>query len=101
MRAYLRGARAYEDAVSKGTDRARIVGFLQQPLGLSPQLFDALQQQGGLAYFNPDGTVDAAPLRPILDYWVKSGAVQPGFELSSLVDNSVAEAAVAKLGKYQ
>ena len=101
MRAYVRGVRAYEDAVSKGADRARVIGFLQQPLNLSPQLFEALQEQGGLAYFNPDGTVDAEPLRPILDYWVRSGAVQPGFDLSRLVENRVAEAVVAKLGKYQ
>lgn len=101
LRAFVRGSRAYEDAVSKGTDRARIVGLLQQPLNLPPPLFNTLQEQGGLAYFNPDGTVDASPLQPILDYWVKTGAVQPGFDLSLLVDNRLAEAAVAKLGRYQ
>jgi NitT/TauT family transport system substrate-binding protein len=101
MRAYLRAVRDYEDAFAKGKDRDAIVAILSKPLNISPQLFNDLQAQGGLTYFNPDGTVTVEPLRPILEFWVRTKAVQPGFRLENLVDHSLANEAVAQLGKYQ
>lgn len=101
VRAYLRGARDYEDAFSKGKDRDAIVAMLQGPLNMPGPLLQAMQDQGGLAYINPDGAVDTAPLKPILDLWERTKVVPPGFDLSTLTDASFANDAVAKLGKYQ
>jgi NitT/TauT family transport system substrate-binding protein len=100
IRAYLRGVRDYEDAFTKGRDRDAVMGILAKPLNMTPQLFGDMQAQGGLTYFNPDGAVSVEPLRAILDFWVRTKAVQPGFSLDTLVDNSLANEAVAQLGKY-
>jgi NitT/TauT family transport system substrate-binding protein len=100
IRAYLRGVRDYEDAFVKGKDRDAIVAILSKPLNMTPQLFSDMQAQGGLTYFNPDGRVSVAPLEPILDYWVRTKLVKPGFRLEALVDNSLADEAVSQLGKY-
>jgi NitT/TauT family transport system substrate-binding protein len=101
MRAYLRGVRDYEDAFTRGKDRDAIVGMLADPLRTPPPLFQAMQDQGGLAFIDPDGSVAVEPLAPILDVWTRTNAVQPGADLSKLVDSSFATAAVSRLGKYQ
>jgi NitT/TauT family transport system substrate-binding protein len=101
MRAYLRGVRDYEDAFTRGKDRDAIVGMLADPLRTPPPLFQAMQDQGGLAYIDPDGNVSVEPLAPILDVWTRTNAVQPGADVGKLVDPSFASAAVNQLGKYQ
>jgi NitT/TauT family transport system substrate-binding protein len=102
IRGYLRGVRDYEDAFTKGKDRDAIVGMLAEPLRTPAPLFQALQEQGGLAFIDPDGSVSVAPLAPMLDVWTRTNAVQqPGFDVSRLVEPSFATAAVNRLGKYQ
>ncbi|HEX6511320.1 MAG TPA: ABC transporter substrate-binding protein [Chloroflexota bacterium] len=101
MRGFLRGVRDYEDAATKNKDRDAIVGMLNDPLKIPKELFDAMQQQGGLAYLDPNGAVGMDALQPIVDFWIQSKAVQaPSFDVKTLVDASFAEAAVQKLGKY-
>ena len=102
VRAFLRGVRDYESAVSKGTDKANIVNIVGTPLKITPELFDAVQQQGGLAYFDPDGKVSIDALQPFVDYWIQSKALQvPSLDVKTLVDSSFADQAAASLGKYQ
>jgi NitT/TauT family transport system substrate-binding protein len=101
MRAYLRGVRDYEDAFTRGKDRDAIVGMLADPLRTPSPLFQAMQDQGGLAFIDPDGNVAIEPLTLILDVWTRTNAVQPGSDVSKLVDPSFASAAVSRLGKYQ
>jgi NitT/TauT family transport system substrate-binding protein len=101
MRAYLRGVRDYENAFARGTDRDAIVGMLADPLRTPAPLFQAMQEQGGLAFIDPDGTVTVQPLAPILDVWTRTNLIQPGFDPNKLVDPSFATAAVTRLGKYK
>lgn len=101
MRGYLRGVRDYEAAFTRNRDRDAILGILAEPLRTPPALFQALQDKGGLAYFNPNGAVNPEPLRPIVDLWTRTGLIQPGFDPAKLVDNSFADAATARLGPYQ
>lgn len=101
MRAYLRGVRDYENAFSRNVDREAIVNTISGPLNVPPALWQTMQEQGGLAYINPDGVVDVAPLQPAADLWERTGVLQTGFDLSSLVDNSFASDAVNQIGKYQ
>ena len=101
MRAYLRGVRDYEDAFTRGKDRDAIVGMLADPLRTPAPLFQAMQEQGGLAFIDPDGSVAVEPLAPIVDVWTRTNAIQAGGNLSALVDPSFASAAVSRLGKYQ
>ncbi len=39
-------------------------------------------------------------LKPIVDLWTRTGLVQPGFDLSTLVDPRPAQQAVASMPKY-
>jgi NitT/TauT family transport system substrate-binding protein len=101
MRAYLRGVRDYEDAFTRGKDHDAIVGILSDPLRTPAPLFQAMQDQGGLAFIDPDGNVSTDPLVPIVDVWTRTNAIQPGTEITRIVDPSFASAAVSRLGKYQ
>jgi NitT/TauT family transport system substrate-binding protein len=101
LQAYLRGVRDYEDAFARGKDRDAIIAMLAEPLKTPAPLFDAMQQQGGLAFIDPDGTVSVQPLAPILQLWTRTNLIQPGFDPTRLVDPSFAEAAVSRLGKYR
>jgi NitT/TauT family transport system substrate-binding protein len=101
MRAYLRGARDYADAFGRGQSPDEIVGLLSGPLNTPPPLFDALQERGGLVYLDPNGARSLDPLRPVIDVWTRTGALQPGFDLAALADLSFADTAVGQLGRYQ
>lgn len=101
MRGYLRANRDYEDAFTRGKDRDAIIAMLAEPLRMTPGLFDTLQERGGLAYLDPNGVVDMSTFVPIVDLWTHTRLLQPGFDPRRMADNSFAEAAVARLGRYE
>ncbi|MFI5269926.1 MAG: hypothetical protein ACHQ7M_21315, partial [Chloroflexota bacterium] len=69
---------------------------------MTPELFDAVEQQGGIAFFDPNGKVNIDALQPIVDYWIQTKALQvPNFDVKTLVDASFAQAAAQGLGAYQ
>jgi NitT/TauT family transport system substrate-binding protein len=100
MRAYLQGARDYEDAFTRDRDHDAIVGILTDPLRTPVALFKAIQDGGGLAYIDPNGEVNVQTLQPVLDLWVRTGLVQPGFDLATLVDPRPAQQAVGSMPRY-
>jgi NitT/TauT family transport system substrate-binding protein len=100
LRAYLQGVRDYEDAFTRGKNRDAIVAMLVDPLRTPAPLFTAVQDGGGLAYIDPNGEVRVDSLKPILDLWVRTNLVQPGFDLARLVDPAPARAATSTLPKY-
>jgi NitT/TauT family transport system substrate-binding protein len=101
VRAFLRGVRDYEDAVGKNKNRADIVNIVGQPLKITPELFDAVEQQGGIAFFDPNGRVSIDALQPMVDFWAQTKALQvPSFDVKTLVDASFAQAAAQSLGSY-
>jgi len=102
VRAFLRGVRDYEDAVGKNKNKAEIVNIVGQPLKITPELFSAVEQQGGIAFFDPNGKVSIDALQPVVDYWIQTKALQvPNFDVKTLVDASFAQAAAQSLGAYQ
>ncbi|GEM_PF-357604 len=102
VKAFLRGVRDFEDAVSKNKNKADIVKIAGEPLRITPELWDAVQQGGGMAYLDPNGRVTIEALQPIVDFWIQTKAVQvPSFDVKTLVDPSFAQAAVQSLGTYQ
>jgi NitT/TauT family transport system substrate-binding protein len=101
MRVYLKGARDFEDAVSKNRDRATIVSMLVGPLRMTPELFDQLQEKGGMVYIDPDGRGDPTTLKPVIDFWAQSGTISQPVDPTTLVDLSAVDAALRDLGPYQ
>jgi NitT/TauT family transport system substrate-binding protein len=100
MRVYLRGTRDFEDAVSRGRDRASIVGMLVGPLRMTPELFEQLQSRGGMVYIDPDGPGDPNTLKPVLDFWARTGTISQSVDPKTLVDFTAVEAALRDLGPY-
>jgi NitT/TauT family transport system substrate-binding protein len=101
MHVYLKGARDFEDAVSKNRDRATIVNMLVGPLRMTPDLFDQLQEKGGMVYIDPDGRGDPATLKPVVDFWAQGGTISQPVDPTTLVDFSAVDAALKDLGPYQ
>jgi NitT/TauT family transport system substrate-binding protein len=102
VRGFLKGVRDYENAFTKGTDKNPIIAMIGPPLHITPELFKAMQDGGGLAYLNPDGAVSIDALQPIVNFWIQQKSVQAtSFDVNTLVDSSFADAAVKTLGKYQ
>ncbi|HZU07331.1 MAG TPA: ABC transporter substrate-binding protein [Chloroflexota bacterium] len=101
LRAFVRAIRDYEDAFTRGKDREAIIGMLSEPLRIPPPLFQALQERGGLAYLDPNGTINVEPLRPVLERWARLQLVPAGFDPQRLVDSTFVERAIARLGPYE
>ncbi len=95
LRAYLQGVRDYEDALTRSKDRDAVVGMLSEPMRA------AVQEGANAPFFDPNGSVTVAALQPIVDFWIRSGKVQTGFDLQRLVDPAPSQAAVLSLGVYK
>jgi NitT/TauT family transport system substrate-binding protein len=105
MRAYIRGARFYNDAVGPG-------GKLTGPLGdevvavlvESTAIKDpAVHRSIALTGINPDGRNNIDSLRADLEFFREIGDVDANLKIriEDVVDNSFAEAAVKELGPYK
>jgi NitT/TauT family transport system substrate-binding protein len=100
MRAYLRGARDYTSAISKGKVTAKgsgdVVRSVSRATRIDPDLYRSLVAN----YVHPDGKVNVSSLRRDYDFFRKQGWTEGKVSVGSLVDTSFAEAAVKKLGPY-
>jgi NitT/TauT family transport system substrate-binding protein len=95
MVAYLKGARAYVDAVSTGKDRDRVIQILMEKTDLKdPQLWVDMYPTG----IQPDGTINVQSIADTQAYFQKLGLVQNPVDLSKAVDTSFTQAAVKTLG---
>jgi len=99
MKAYILGARFYNDAfVKKETaKRSEAIEILAKATKLDPALFETMVMPG----MNPDGRVNLESLRQIQTWFVNKGSQQKFIELSKAVDASFAEESVRQLGPYK
>jgi NitT/TauT family transport system substrate-binding protein len=99
MKAYILGARFYNDAfVKKQTARrAEAIEILAKATNVDPALFDTMVLPG----INPSGRVNLDSLREIQNWFVAKGSQQKFIELSKAVDLSFSDEAVRQLGPYQ
>ena len=95
MVAYLRGARDYTDAFSKGLGREEVIAvFMKHIQGVDRPLYDQMAMPG----INPNGRVNQASVEEDLRAYVATGAVKVAADVSRVIDNSFADAAVRALG---
>ena len=99
MKAYILGARFYNDAFVKKqiAKRAEAIEILAKATKIDPALFDTMVLPG----INPAGRVNLDSLREIQKWFVNKGSQQKFIELSKAVDPSFAEEAVRQLGPYK
>jgi NitT/TauT family transport system substrate-binding protein len=96
--AYLRGVRDYNDAFFKNQRRQEVTNLLAKALPVAdPVLYDKM----AYTHLDPDGKIDVASLDDQMHWFVTVGLLSAPVNVSSLVDASLAQQAVAKLGAYK
>ncbi|HRY28482.1 MAG TPA: ABC transporter substrate-binding protein [Elusimicrobiota bacterium] len=98
MVAYLKGARDYEDAFTKGKNTARIISLLQKHLQISPE---AVWEKLIPAGINPDGRLNLASLERDLAWYKDKGYLTDMPDLQKAVDHRFVEKALETLGPYK
>ncbi|MBB3593761.1 NitT/TauT family transport system substrate-binding protein [Rhizobium sp. BK529] len=102
MRAYIRAARDYNNALSNGKlagpNANEVVSILTEYTSVKdPETFRTIVPQGT----NPDGKLNVESLKTDLAYFKSEGLMEGEVSLDKVVDTSFAEDAVKKLGPYQ
>ena len=101
MRAWLRGARTYNDAVRDGhiagAGADAVVDIMAKNFSMDAALVRAMYAQAVAT----DGAVNAAGMQKDLDFFKSKSWVTGGIKASDVVDMSFAEKAAAALGPYK
>jgi NitT/TauT family transport system substrate-binding protein len=103
MRAYLRGVRAYNDALSDGRLDGPNAGEVIAILTKYTTLRDAAAYRSIVpSAVNPDGRVNRVGLEEDLRFFREQGLIQPGeVSVNEVVDTSFADAVARELGPYR
>ena len=96
MTAYLKGNRAYLDAVIAGTDRDGINAILAKHTAVKDL---ALLAQIAPTGFDPNGRMEVRSLEADQDWFLKLGLQQGRADLAKVIDYQYVDAAVARLGR--
>jgi len=96
MIAYLRGTRAYVDAMAKGTDRERVIAVLAKETGVADR---ALYDKMGAVGFDPNGKVDIDSMEADQNLAFKLGLIPKLADLRKAIDESYVDYAASELGR--
>jgi ABC-type nitrate/sulfonate/bicarbonate transport system substrate-binding protein len=96
MAAYLKGNRAYLDAVTKGVDFDGINAILAKHTAVKDVALLARIAPTG---FDPNGRMEVKSLEADQDWFLKLGLQQARADLSKVIDYQYVDYAVAQLGK--
>jgi len=100
MRAWLRGARFYNDAIKggkiAGAGADEVVATMAKSFNMNPGLVREMYSQA----VDVNGAVNAASIQKDLDFFLKQGWVSGGIKASDVIDMSFAQEASAALGPY-
>jgi NitT/TauT family transport system substrate-binding protein len=101
MVAYLRGVRAYEDAVAKNVDRDAVLDVLVDRLPIKDRsLYDRMWANGTLLYLNPDGYAQVDSIAWDHDWLVQQGMTHTPVDLGRVIDHQFVDYALSRLGRY-
>jgi ABC-type nitrate/sulfonate/bicarbonate transport system substrate-binding protein len=96
MVAYLKGTRAYLDAVTNGTDRDGINAILAKHTAVKDLALLAKIAPTG---FDPNGRLELKSLEADQDWFLKLGLQQARADLGKVIDYQFVDYAVSRLGK--
>jgi NitT/TauT family transport system substrate-binding protein len=100
MRAYLRGIRAYNDALKDGKvrpDADDVIETISKNFKMPPTLVTEMYAPA----IDPDGMVQVKSIQKDLDFFRARTWVKQPIDLDNVIDMSIAQKASADLGKYQ
>ena len=96
VRGYLRGARAYHDAVEHGVNREEVLSLFT---GVDVS-GDTLEEGHNLVGVNPDGLIDINALQEDVDWFQEEGFLTQPVPLDQIVVHGYVEEALSDLGRY-
>jgi NitT/TauT family transport system substrate-binding protein len=96
MAAYLKGTRAYLDAVTKGTDRDDVNAILAKHTAVKDLALLAKIAPTG---FDPNGRMEIKSLEADQDWFLKLGLQQGRADLGKVIGYQYVDYAVTRLGK--
>ncbi len=96
LTAYLRGVRAYCDALDKGGGTAEMIDLLTRETGEPSELLQTMKPVG----FTADGLIDMPRLESEVKALVERGLFPQNIKIAEVVDNRFAETALEDLGEY-
>src|SRR5215471_18518399 len=100
MRAWLRGVRAYNDALKDGkiagAGADEVVATMAKSFNMDPALVRQMYSQA----VHVDGAVNAAGIQRDLDFFMQQHWVTGAIKASEVIDMSFAQTASAQLGPY-
>ncbi|PXY18911.1 ABC transporter substrate-binding protein [Prauserella muralis] len=97
MNAYVRGVRAYNDAIFHGKNRDKVVEIIATEADMPVDLIKKTSPVG----LDPDQRLDPSYIGRLQDFYISQGELDQPVDVNRLVDTSFAEAAVKQLGQYQ
>lgn len=102
MKAYIRGARDYNDAIEDGAlDGEGAEEIIDILIEYTAQDDPDVYRRAGPAGLNPDGAVNVESLQMDFDFWASQGLIEEGVSVDDAVDTSFVEAALEELGEYE
>jgi NitT/TauT family transport system substrate-binding protein len=101
MRAWLRGARTYNDAIKDGHIAGPGADAVVETMAKSFSMDPELVRRMFATAIDPNGDVNAAGIQNDLDFFQKQGWVSGGPKAADFIDMSFARKAAASLGPYQ
>ncbi|MBI2849179.1 MAG: ABC transporter substrate-binding protein [Chloroflexi bacterium] len=98
MIAFMKAVRDFNRAMERAPIRAEVVGILTKNLAVKdPKIYDEVEW----GEQNPDGFVSKESIADQVDWFFRNGAITEKIPVSKIVDDSFADYAVKKLGKYK
>ena len=101
MRAWLRGARTYNDAIKDGHIAGLGADAVVETMAKSFSMDRELVRRMFATAIDPNGDVNAAGIQNDLDFFQKQGWVPGGPKAADFIDMSFARKAAASLGPYR
>lgn len=96
MIAYMRGIRDYNNAFRKNIRKDEVIAIIARNAGLDEQIVRDAYPAG----LDPNQQVDRESLSFFQEFFFKEGQIREPIDIDQLLDQSFADAAVEKLGKY-
>ena len=98
MVAYVKGARDYNTVYDKGLDKTEILSVVANYTNVkNPKSLEKAAPVG----INPDGYVNVDSVAEDQEWFLAKGKIKEKVDLNVLIDNSYADYAVQKIGKYK
>lgn len=102
MRAYMRAARDYNDAMKggkiAGPGANEVIAVMTESTNIKdPEIYRKITPNG----INPNGLVNMDSLRKDLTFYKERGLIEGKVEVEDVVDNSYVEGALKELGPYK